>query len=225
MQEIRPGGLIVKLLSDGRNGYIRRRELSWDRRAQAQLTLPAIGALIEAKIIDDPSILHYVPLSVRQLSDPCQNAKGKYLRGQTVRGEVVNVRLNGVYVQIEPGIDAFLPTEEYPIPPSQSTEFFPLIGDQIAATITIIDEGNHQIHLSVLQRLRELNPFTFERRKMFLLDQFMETVNRPLFNAVTGERASQHRKEGGTTQRYRPPLPRFDSVLVVDDEDNYLLEL
>ena len=72
VQEIRPGGLIVKLLFDGRHGYIRRRELSWDRRVRVQPPMPAVGALIEAKLIDDPSVLHYIPLSVRQLTDPWQ---------------------------------------------------------------------------------------------------------------------------------------------------------
>lgn len=106
--EIRHGGVLVEIQEDTRVGFIRRRELSWDRRVSVPPSLPQVGEQIEAQIIQERRGTHYIYLSRRQLTDPWQGAEGKYHLGDVVRGEVVNVRRFGVFVQIEPGIVAIV---------------------------------------------------------------------------------------------------------------------
>jgi small subunit ribosomal protein S1 len=108
-------GIQVKILENGRPGFIRQRELSWDRGARYVSRTFAVGQILNAVILqDDPNALT-VELSLRQVSDPWKQARGKYWRGQIVEGEIVNIRNFGVFIQLEPGIDAIIWRREIPL--------------------------------------------------------------------------------------------------------------
>jgi len=114
--EINARGIIVKILSSHEIGFIRRRELSWDRRVSVTPLLPQIGQKL--KVISLPK-KSGVSFSLRQMSDPWQDAHKKFREGQVVRAEVVNIRHFAAFVQIEPGIDAVIWPRDMPLQNNQ----------------------------------------------------------------------------------------------------------
>ena len=90
--EARASGLYVKILENGKSGFIPRREISWERRASVPFVSPQTGELTKALILEKQN--NRITLSIRRLHDPWPAAisERRYKHGQIVTGEVVNVR-------------------------------------------------------------------------------------------------------------------------------------
>jgi ribosomal protein S1 len=94
-------GIHVKL-PDGKRGFIRPREISWERRISVPAKLPEKGETVEAVILPEKPRGDSLLMSLRQCTDPWSEAikAGKYKKEQIVEGEVVNTRKDGIYVQL-----------------------------------------------------------------------------------------------------------------------------
>ena len=65
--------------------------------------------------------------------------------GQVVSGEVIALKEDGVFVQLMPHIEAFLPKEEIPTGEEQGSENLLWAGDQVMAAIVRVDPRNWEI--------------------------------------------------------------------------------
>jgi signal transduction histidine kinase len=152
---VRDIGLAVKLL-DGtrRTGRIRRRELDWDRSVNHQVQLPGLGEQREAVILEDESEPGALFLSLRRVVDPwAEFPRLHYRAGQSVEGEVVSVRPFGVYIQLQPGIDAIAWPEGMPVLPGKHVEDSLSVGDRVRAVITEINLAEQRIVLNLWREI------------------------------------------------------------------------
>jgi small subunit ribosomal protein S1 len=95
----------------GIEGFIPFSEISWGRIRNPNEVL-TIGNEISTKVInisEGPKIT----LSLKQTtSDPWQEVKQKYQSGTKIKGSVVSVKDFGVFVELEPGIEALIHSSE-----------------------------------------------------------------------------------------------------------------
>ena len=220
--DARPSGIHVLLLNnDGQKGYIRPREISWERRVSMPAPLPDKGEVLQAAILNEKVEEGLVFLSLRKLTDPWKIAFGerKYKVGQIVEGEVVNVRNSGVYVQLEPGVDALITPKDVPILSGRVIEDVLWLGDKISATITSIDQANRLIHISLIRRFQKL-PVNLEDRQFQLLDRFgVDARARKMDDFDTKLSVSNN---SSTMHYIKPILSRLRKVLIIDDEEKWL---
>ena len=219
--EHRGNGIVVKILENNRMGRIRLRELSWNQSVSAITPKPEVGEKFKAKIIRDKKGKRYIDLSIRQLTDPWKAAKDKYKIGQVVRGEVVNIRNFGAFVQIEPGIIALARPEDIPLLSTQLPYTVLSIGDQVQGIITKVDKAKQKIAISIIEYLRELSFKPAEKRREIQLEllrnnEYAEEIENTQDNIDDEQKV---------THLYRSPIPRLEKILVVDDEKNILDEI
>ena len=222
--EIQPGGVLVKLLADDRTGFIRRGELSWDRRVGVTPPLPRAGERLEAKIIKERKESPEVYLSLRQLVDPWHEVEKKYQPDQVVRGEVVNLRHFGVFVQLEPGLDAIVWPRDMPLRRDQRPAEILSIGDQVQGVITLIDLKKHKLELSLTRHMATLSLAPGPARKSIQLELFRDSVA----STKTGPAAADPPvtpRDQMTRRRYHAPLPKPETLLLIDDNGSHLSEI
>lgn len=222
--EIRGSGWVVEIQGTNQLGFIRRRELSWDRSVTAYHTL-SIGDALQAKVIPGAKNFPYLQLSVRQLTDPWEDIRRKYKEGQIVRGEVVNIRSFGVFAQLEPGIDAVIWPRDIPFLPSQRLENVLAVGDAVQGVITDIDYSKHRIQLSIIHRIKQVydllrvaNYYPIPQIELFKdrigADSSSTKVNRSSLSVTPP-----------TKTHYHPPIGIPNKILVVDDNQKELDQL
>lgn len=219
VREVERTGLKVDILGgkSTRVGVIRHQEMSWDRSVNAIPPTFKTGQTLKAKIIRDRRKDPYAYLSLRQLSDPWEGAEKKYCLGQVVRGEVVSVRQVGVFVQIEPGIDAIIWPRDIPLLRDQPLKEVLTVGDQVQGVITKIDWEKRAIAISLTERLQELSLLSAEERRSIQLKlskdspPSIKTGRTPHgTDALDGHNRIQR-------TRYRPPISKLERLLVIDD--------
>jgi len=218
----KPSGIQVLLLNnDKQKGYIRPREISWERRISTPVTLPEKGTVLQAVILNEEVHDELVFLSLRRLTDPWKEAQDgqKYRVGQIVEGEVVNVRNSGVFVQLEPGIDAQILPKDTPILRGQTIEDVLWLGDKVSATILSIDKEKRHIHLSLIRRLQKI-PIDLKERQFQMLDSF--GADDHLRKIEDSDAKAVVSKSNSSGQYIQPIIRRLQRVLIIDDESEGL---
>ena len=144
-------GAFIKI--DNVEGLLHNEDSSWDRNVKCKDLFKA-GDEIEVKIIKIDSEKRKISLSLRELStSPIQNYAKSHKAGDIVRGKIKDIKNFGVFVELEPGIDALIHKEDI-----SAKDLEELKKDaEIEVAISLIDEKKHHIRLSVknLQRIKE----------------------------------------------------------------------
>lgn len=144
-------GAFIKI--DNVEGLLHNEDSSWDRNVKCKDLFKA-GDEIEVKIIKIDSEKQKISLSLRELStSPIQNYAKSHKAGDIVRGKIKDIKNFGVFVELEPGIDALIHKEDI-----SAKDLEELKKDaEIEVAISLIDEKKHHIRLSVknLQRIKE----------------------------------------------------------------------
>jgi signal transduction histidine kinase/predicted RNA-binding protein with RPS1 domain len=220
--ETRNNGLLVKLLKRGVMGFIRRREISWDRRVGVIPTMPQPGEKLDAIILEDSEEGGFLYLSLSRVTDPWEEviAEQRYRVGQSVEGEVVNVRHFGAFVQLEPGIDCIIRPKDVPKRREQGIEDVLWVGDIVRGVITRVDLGRREIDLSLWDELRRLD--VASDRQQIQLNLFGDDTEKDLQKQETPTVSGSDAK---IDFRFRPGIPQPQRFLVVDDEENDLLSI
>jgi signal transduction histidine kinase/predicted RNA-binding protein with RPS1 domain/CheY-like chemotaxis protein len=211
-------GISVELLSQkGKNGFIRRREVSWDRSLRVSVELPREGEELKAVILEELGGKLY--LSLKRVEDPWDNAvkEKKYKVGQIITGEVVNVRHRGVYVQIEPGIDGVLYPRDLSFI-SENIEDILWVGDKIRAKIVEYTPEQKLIELSILNVLWENQ----SAKRESLLERF-EVHSSEVLTAYRGNVQSNEEIIFSSPEPVIFDKP--EPVLIVDDDEVWAREL
>jgi len=152
-------GAFVRL-PDGTEGYIRRRELAWERDVDPRQLLAA-GDEFEAVALppgDQSRGGRLLELSRRAaLADPWQEFSRLYKRGDVVRGQVVDVVPFGVFVEILPGVDGWVPSKDLSDLGVEKPDDLLWVGDEVETIITRIGRQDKKVRLSIRERMRQLD--------------------------------------------------------------------
>jgi small subunit ribosomal protein S1 len=140
--EVTDFGAFVKL-SDTLDGLIHSSEIAW-RFIEDPREVLHPGDQVEAKIISLDG--GRVSLSLKALQeDPWLKVEEQFSVGQKVKGRVVKIRSNGVFVEISPEIIGLLPTAEFVGQnPADTIE----VGKEYDLAIVSIDVKDHKLMLT-----------------------------------------------------------------------------
>lgn len=222
VDQIRHGGIFVHL-EDGRNGYIRRREISWDRRIGYQPKMPSLGEWVDAVVLEEDTEQGVVFLSLRELDDPWEVFKDNpiYHPGQIVIGEVVNIRSFAAYLQLSPGIEAVLFPEDALLAPRKTLADELVVGDQIAGWIKTVDLDKRLIRISLVEAQKQIRATSDNWQ---LLDRLLNSTNYLSF-VQDSESKDANNKTGRNIQFYHSPIPVPDCFLIIDDDPIFLAKV
>jgi signal transduction histidine kinase/predicted RNA-binding protein with RPS1 domain/ActR/RegA family two-component response regulator len=217
--DVLSGGIWVRL-QDGRSGFIHRREISWDERVDSDLVVPKLDETIEAVILREDIERQILYLSIRELTDPWKQAlaEEKYQVGDTVHGEVVNVRHFAAFVQLEPGIDAVIWPQSIPILGNQAVDEVLWAGDRVVGKITKANPRDRKLEVSILDQIRRSSKSTDRQEELLGLFHFDL--------AATPNLESANNSEGDLGELvFHPSIPLPKRFLIVDDEKEILEEI
>ena len=127
-------------LEEGITGRIHKSDLSWGNSDVVPSRHVNEGEEIEAVVIGHPKADEWIPLSTKSLQgDPWPSLDQRYPIGSEITGPVRSVIGSGVFVEIEPGFNGFLPTS--------ALELL-RIDEKVTATISEINSVGRKISLS-----------------------------------------------------------------------------
>ena len=208
-----PNGVKVQILDTGGRGFVPRREISWERSIRVPLTFPKPGEKRKAVVLDTEG--KNLRLSFRRVRDPWIDAirEKRYKKGDIVVGEVVNVRHNAAYIQLEPGIDAILYPREASFS-KKSIEDVVWVGDKIRALVVESDLPGRRIEVSIVRALSKVQGESQNdlRNKFYYLPPSeREKIAKTSF-------LTRKREESVYSPRQMRVIKR---VLLVDDEEGW----
>ncbi|MCS7183020.1 MAG: S1 RNA-binding domain-containing protein [Thermoanaerobaculum sp.] len=92
-----------------------------------------------------------IGLSLRPVatSDPWLDAAERYPEGTLVEATVERVAPFGVFVELEPGLEALIPASESDVPKGKSLSDSFVPGTRVAAVVLSVDAGHRRLSLSV----------------------------------------------------------------------------
>lgn len=156
VKRVHPFGVFVQL-EDGREGYIRRRELSWDGDVEPQ-NVVAEGDRIKAVVVKPASPGKLMELSLkRTLPDPWEIFLRQHHEGEIVSGTVKSLMPFGVFVEVAPGVQGLVPLRELAPWEVKAPEEVVWIGDDVEAVITRLEPGERRLSLSIRAWIRQLD--------------------------------------------------------------------
>lgn len=142
----------------GIDGLLHITDMSWGRINHPNEVFK-IGQEIEVTVLKYEKDKDKVSLGYKQLkADPWQDVDTKFARGQTVKGQAINVTDYGVFIGLEDGIDGLVHVSELTWNkrikhPNKLVKQ----GDTVEAVILDIDSANRKISLGMKQL--EKNPW------------------------------------------------------------------
>lgn len=153
---VRDFGAFVDL-GGGIQGLLHVSEMAWARIADpSQVVKP--GDEITVKVLRVEADTQKVSLGLKQLlADPWSQVRDTYKPGQLRSGRVTRVPDFGIFVELEPGVEALIPASETGIArDGDLKKAFPL-GKEIQFVVMDVDADARRIRLSVseVQKMRE----------------------------------------------------------------------
>lgn len=210
---------ILLRLPHGFHGIVRQREMSWEEEGPDPEKLARPGDPLEAVVVQVDAESKSAELSLRFLQhDPWVDLEKHLQPGKAVEGTVTHVRQVGAFVEIEPGVEGFLPPPEI-LPPEEkhidtAEALWP--GDRIRAIVKSVDPQLRHIRLSVrdyLEAVRRRQPRSSApgTGRAHLSD---------IMDAATTRRLRQ--KLGDLPAEVDWPEPnRIQTILVADDNEDF----
>lgn len=156
VESLFPFGVFVRL-PNGMPGYIRRRELtlSGDKNPREVV---AVGQKLKAIPIGTNDSGRTLELSVRSaLPNPWPEFARQHRVRDAVTATVKHLQAEGVWVELVPGVDGYIPAHELTITqstPKPAELLWP--GDHIEASILVLDVSGKRLILSMRRRLEQM---------------------------------------------------------------------
>jgi len=173
--------------------------------------MPQPGDILDVAFLGHKSHANYDSYSLRRTTDPWTEARGQYQIGQAVRGEVVSLRRSAAFVQIEPGITAIVYPGRMPIRPEQSPEDVLSLGDQVMGIVIDYNADEQRCELSLNDYLLKL-PVRRDERLDVQVKLFSDSKQ------PKKDVRAETPLAGNRRRVFRPPMPRFERILVVDND-------
>lgn len=147
-------------IREGVDGMVHKSDLSWTLRVNNPAELYKKGDDVEAVILSINHDEKKVSLGIKQLyDDPWSRIPNDYPPGKAVEGKVLSVFDGGVYVELEPGIEALIPTNE--LAPELAEGKKPKRGETLSAQVMNLDINDRRVILTqrgVSQRAESAEP-------------------------------------------------------------------
>lgn len=140
-------------LEEGIEGLLHVSELSWTRRINHPKEILKAGDIVEVMILDFNLEKRTVSLGLKQvLPNPWDEVESSYPIGSKVSATVSGVSKTGIYVEMEEGIEGFLPAADI----SWTKQIKNLSGsfkkgDSLEAVVLDVDRENQKIRLGMKQ--------------------------------------------------------------------------
>lgn len=134
-------------------GLLHNEDCSWNRQDKCT-NLYKVGDEVEVKIVRIDKERQKISLSTRELvPSPIQEYMKGHKIGDIVKGKVKDIKEFGVFVELGDNVDALIHKEDISQKDIESLK----VGDEIEASILVIDEKRYRMRLSVknLNRIKE----------------------------------------------------------------------
>lgn len=162
-------------LGGGIEGLLRVEDLSWTKRVAHPKDVLAVGQEVELKVLEVNTTAEKLALGLKQMS---QDPYGKFKMGAVVEGKVIRLSDHGAFVEIEPGVEAFLHVSEISESrlnhPSEALKE----GDSVTACVLKVQAKPKRIDISIRKHDRD------EERK--LLKRYRPSQEGPSMAEVAG---------------------------------------
>lgn len=147
------GGFLIEI-EEVLTGYLPYKELDWKRIENPSEYL-GIGERVKVKPISYDPVKERLKLSIKALlPDPWEKVPEKYKEGDVVEGKVVQIFDFGAFVELEPGIEGFIPAKEITWKKKIKVDEILDIGERVSVLILEVRPSDRKILLS----LRKLQP-------------------------------------------------------------------
>lgn len=153
-------GIITSITSFGAfvrvgsvEGLLHNEDCSWNRNDKCE-NLYKVGDEIEVKLIRLDKERQKISLSTKELApNPISAYIKNHKVGQIVKGKIKDIKEFGVFVELEVNVDALIHKEDISDKDLEGLK----VGDDIEASIIVIDEKKNRIRLSVknLHKIKE----------------------------------------------------------------------
>lgn len=146
--KIDPDKGITLLVGNVLRAFLPLEELSWGRDRNPY-NYAEIGERLRVKVKRIPKDGQFIFVSLRETKEnPWVKAQENIKKGQVVSGRVVEVRENGLIVEVMEGVEGFVPKEEVSY---DGTTFRK--GDKVSAKVLDFDPQRHKLILSIKRTL------------------------------------------------------------------------
>ena len=211
-------GVLVRL-EDGAHGFIRKRELTWDKGKVDPGKIVQVGQKIEAIVLNRDPETGSLSLSLRLVAhDPWKAVDRKYSLGTEVYGTVIGILPeNGAFVEMEPGVEGFIPiTQIHPEKEVREVEDILWINDRVKAVVIGIDPAQRHIHLSIKEY------FDKKRRDRMAKNTPGQGVS---LEEILDEKTRQHLYKivdtGHQSKKKNIQPGNINNILVIDDNPDF----
>ncbi len=155
-----PAGLLGRV-EDGPRAIIRNREIAWGEPTEVE---DLVGQTRAAVVVGYNRAYEQLELSLRLVEwDPWQEVASRYHEDSEVEGRVVGLTEGGAFVELEPGIEGFMPASDLLPQFVPRIEDWLWINDLVKAMVTEVDPSRRRLRLG-LKRLLLRREARFKRQ-------------------------------------------------------------
>jgi len=139
-------GIFVEI-EPGLRGLIHKKQISFEKVKDPN-DFASIGQVLDAEIIDIDTDKQRLGLSrLPFLTNPWDNVEQNYSVGQVITRKIKVIQDYGVFVELEPGIDALYHRSEMNIPKGDKLKELFNVGDSLTLEICTIDAENRKLSM------------------------------------------------------------------------------
>lgn len=174
-------------IKEGVDGLIHVSDMSWTKKITHPNEMVKKGDKVECVVLAVDKEKRRISLSMKHLTeDPWDTIDSTYPVNSEVKGKIVRMLDRGVVVELNDGIEGFIPvsklTAEYIKVPADAFK----VGDEVPAVVTEIDQNNRKIFLSVVDY--------FKNRESAELKAWMDSHKPGESGTTIGEAAAPKKK-------------------------------
>ena len=174
-------------IKEGVDGLIHVSDMSWTKKITHPNEMVKKGDKVECVVLAVDKEKRRISLSMKHLTeDPWDSIDSTYPVDSEVKGKIVRMLDRGVVVELNDGIEGFIPvsklTAEYIKVPADAFK----VGDEVPAVVTEIDQNNRKIFLSVVDY--------FKNRESAELKAWMDSHKPGESGTTIGEAAAPKKK-------------------------------
>ncbi len=148
VKKLKEYGAFVEL-EEGIEGLIHLSDFSWTKKIKHPKEILKRGQKIEAVVIKIDRENRRIALSLKHTKeDPFEKFIAQYPEGAIVKGKIVDLLSQGIGVQLDFGIEEFVPVSKVSIPKGKKTKDVYSLGSELELQVDKINHKTRRINLS-----------------------------------------------------------------------------
>jgi len=137
-------------IEEGIDGLVHISDMSWTRRVVHPSEVLKKGDKVDVVVLSIDKDARRISLGLKQVSDdPWPTLAEKYIPDLIVKGKVVRLLGRGVIVDLEEGLEGFIPLSQLGVDGLKKPADSFHVGDDLQLKVTRVDTQAHRIILSV----------------------------------------------------------------------------